>query len=242
MGINFEVPEKDLKRIPQKGAFVTVSNHPLGGVDGLLLLKLMLQHRDDYKVMGNFLLQRIFPISDYILPVNPFEDRKEVKSSSVGIKNSFRHIADGKPLGVFPAGEVATKRSGNQYLDKPWSTDAMRMIKKLNVPVVPVYFHAKNSPAFYKIAQINDTLRTAKLPSELFTQRYRKIRVRIGQPISIEDQTQQESIEDYTHFIRKKTYMLASGFDRKHGSTKFQRALKFREAQKMSLKKRRRKR
>jgi putative hemolysin len=215
LGINFEVPEKDLKRIPQKGAFVTVSNHPLGGVDGLLLLKLMLQHRDDYKVMGNFLLQRIFPISDYILPVNPFENRKEVKSSSAGIKNSFRHIDDGKPLGVFPAGEVATKRSGNQYLDKAWSTDAMRMIKKLNVPVVPVYFHAKNSPSFYKIAQINDTLRTAKLPSELFTQRYRKIRVRIGQPISIEDQAQQENLEEYTNFIRKKTYMLASGFDRK---------------------------
>ena len=215
LGIHFEVPEKDLKRIPQKGAFITVSNHPLGGVDGLLLLKLMLQHRDDYKIMANFLLERIDPLSDYILPVNPFEARKEVKSSSVGIKRSFHHIADERPLGVFPAGEVATKRSGNQYVDKPWSASAMRTIKKLNVPVIPVYFHAKNSPAFYKIASINDTLRTAKLPSELFTQKHRKIRIRIGQPISTKDQAEHKSIESYTDFIRKKTYMLASGFDRK---------------------------
>ena len=215
LGINFEVPEKDLKRIPQKGAFVTVSNHPLGGIDGLLLLKLMLQHRSDFKVMANFLLQRIHPISDLILPVNPFEDRKEVKSSSTGIKHSLSHTADGHPLGIFPAGEVSTIRSGNQYVDKPWSTDAMRMVRKMNIPIVPVYFHARNSQAFYRIAKISDTFRTAKLPSELFSQKYRKIRVRIGQPININDQNEQESIQAYTEFIRKKTYMLASGFDRK---------------------------
>ena len=40
--IEFEIPEEDLKRIPKNGPFITVSNHPLGGIDGILLLKLLL--------------------------------------------------------------------------------------------------------------------------------------------------------------------------------------------------------
>ena len=41
--IHFDVPEEDLARIPKDGAFITVSNHPLGGIDGILLLKLLLE-------------------------------------------------------------------------------------------------------------------------------------------------------------------------------------------------------
>ena len=37
--IEFEIPEEDLKRIPKNGAFITVSNHPLGGIDGILFVK-----------------------------------------------------------------------------------------------------------------------------------------------------------------------------------------------------------
>jgi hypothetical protein len=57
--IKFEIHEEDLRRIPKDGAFITVSNHPLGALDGILLLKLLLEKREDFKVMGNFLLQKI---------------------------------------------------------------------------------------------------------------------------------------------------------------------------------------
>ena len=46
--IEFEIPEEDLKRIPKEGPFITISNHPLGGIDGILLLKLLLEQREDY--------------------------------------------------------------------------------------------------------------------------------------------------------------------------------------------------
>ena len=72
--IKFEIPEEDFKNIPKEGAFITISNHPLGGIDGILLLKLLLEKRPDFKIMANFLLQRIKPIAPYVLPVNPFED------------------------------------------------------------------------------------------------------------------------------------------------------------------------
>ncbi len=213
--IKFEIPAEDLKRLPKDGAYITVSNHPLGGIDGILLLKLMVEQRKDFKIIANFLLHRIEPLKPYIMPVNPFEDRKDVKSSVTGFKNSIKHLRDGHPLGIFPAGEVSTYRDGKLVVDRPWEDSAMKLIQKAEVPVVPIYFHAKNSKLFYKLSKLSDTLRTAKLPSELLTQKHRTIKVRIGRPINVSDQKEHESLQDFSEFIRKKTYMLSNSFDEK---------------------------
>ena len=211
--IRFEIPDEDLKRLPKEGAYITVSNHPLGGVDGILLLKLMIEHRSDFKIIANFLLHKIKPLIPYIMPVNPFENRKDVKSSVTGFKNALLHIKEGHPLGIFPAGEVSTYRDGKLLVDKPWEAAAMKLAKKAKVPIVPIYFHAKNSPLFYRLSKISDTLRTAKLPSELLTQKNRVIKVRIGRPIPVKDQEQHETLEEFSDFIRKKTYMLSNAFE-----------------------------
>ncbi|MCF1421782.1 GNAT family N-acyltransferase [Mangrovimonas futianensis] len=213
--VKFEIPEEDLKRLPKDGAYITVSNHPLGGVDGILLLKLMLTQRTDFRIIANFLLHRIEPLKPFIMPVNPFEERKDAKSSISGIKQALNHLREGHPLGIFPAGEVSTYRDGKLMVDKPWEESAMKLIQKAEVPVVPIYFHAKNSKLFYKLSKISDTLRTAKLPSELLTQKRRVIKVRIGRPISVTDQKEHETLDSFTEFIRRKTYILANSFDEK---------------------------
>lgn len=216
VGAEFQIPEKDFKRIPKKGPFITVSNHPLGAIDGLILLKIMLEQRPDYKVVANFLLQKLDPIETYVMPVNPFEDRKDVKSSLSGLREALGHIKDGKPFGVFPAGEVSTFREDKKIVDKPWMPEAMKLIKKANVPIVPVYFHAKNSPAFYKLAKVSSSLRTAKLPSEMLSRpKNRAIRVRIGNPISPSDYQDYQDLNGFTDFIRRKTYMLANAYEKK---------------------------
>ncbi len=214
-GVTYEIPEEDLKRLPKEGAFITLSNHPLGGLDGGLLLKLMLSHRSDYKVIGNFLLHNFKPLQPYVMPVNPFEDRKDAKSSLKGIKDSILHLQEGKPLGIFPAGEVSTHKEGKNYVDKPWEPSAMRLVQKAKVPVIPIYFHARNSRLFYRLASISDILRTAKLPSELFSQENKVIKVRIGNPVSVKDQGEYTNLDDFTSFLRKKTYMLANPFEKK---------------------------
>ena len=214
--INFEIPDEDLKRIPKEGPFITISNHPLGGVDGVLLLKLLVEKRTDYKIIANFLLHRVTPLKPYVMPVNPFEDRKDVKSSLIGIKNALLHLREGKPLGIFPAGEVSAYKDGKLNVDKPWEEGAVKLIKKANVPVIPIYFHAKNSRLFYFLSKISDTLRTAKLPSELVSQRGKVIKVRIGKPISVKDQKEYKDIPSFYEFIRKKTYMLANPFEKAH--------------------------
>ena len=212
--IRFEIPEEDLKRIPKEGAFITISNHPLGGIDGVLLLKLLIEKRVDYKIIANFLLHRIEPLKPYVMPVNPFENRKDAKSSMAGIKSALQHIKEGKPLGIFPAGEVSTYKDGKLKVDKPWEEGAVKLIKKANVPVIPIYFHAKNSRLFYFLSKLSDTLRTAKLPSEVISQGGRVIKVRIGKPISVEDQNEYQEIPAFYEFIRKKTYMLANPFEK----------------------------
>ena len=211
--IKFEIPEEDLKRLPKDGAYITISNHPLGGIDGVLLLKLMLEREPNFKIIANFLLHRIEPLKKYIMPVNPFENHKGAKSSVIGIKETLRHLSDGKPLGMFPAGEVSTYKDGRLVVDKEWEEGAIKVIRKAQVPVVPIYFHAKNSRFFYFLSQINPTLRTAKLPSEVFSQKNRVIKVRIGKPISVAEQNEHQSIEEYSEFLRKKTYMLANSFN-----------------------------
>ncbi|MBZ9729873.1 lysophospholipid acyltransferase family protein [Salegentibacter sp. JZCK2] len=213
--IDFEIPEKDLKRIPKTGAFITISNHPLGGIDGMILMKLLLNQRPDYKIIANFLLHRLDPLKPYILPVNPFEDHKEAKSSLGGIKEAISHLKDGHALGMFPAGEVSTYKDEKVIVDKPWEPAAMKLIQKAQVPVVPIYFHAKNSTFFYRLASMSDILRTAKLPGEILTQKRRKIKVRIGNPISVEDQLEHTNLEAFTALLRRKTYMLANVFERK---------------------------
>jgi len=54
--IKFEIPEEDFKNIPKEGAFITISNHPLGGIDGILLLKLLLEKRPEFQNYGELSL------------------------------------------------------------------------------------------------------------------------------------------------------------------------------------------
>src|SRR5690606_7498216 len=210
--IKFEIPEEDLKRLPKDGAYITISNHPLGGIDGILLLKLMLEKEPDYRIIANFLLHRIEPLKPYIMPVNSFESHKNEKSSVIGIKETLRHLSENKPLVIFPAGEVSTYKDDQLIVDKPWEEGAIKLIKKAQVPVVPIYFHAKNSRLFYFLSKISGTLRTAKLPSELLTQKNLTIKVRIGKPISVAEQNEHATVEEFSEFLRKKTYMLANAF------------------------------
>lgn len=212
--IRFEIPEEDFKRLPKDGAYITVSNHPLGGVDGILLLRLLIEQRTDFKIMANFLLNRIEPLAPFIMPVNPFESRKDAKSSLAGFKKAIVHLRSGHPLGIFPAGEVSTYRDGKLIVDKPWEETAIKLIQRAEVPVVPIYFHAKNSRLFYRLSKISDTLRTAKLPSELLTQNKRVIKIRIGRPISVAAQKEHTTINELSEFLRRKTYVLSNAYEK----------------------------
>ncbi len=212
--IDYDIPEDDFKRLPKEGPYITISNHPLGGIDGILLMRLLLPLRKDYKIMANFLLERMAPLAPYVLPVNPFEEHKGARSSIAGFKMAFQHLKDGHPLGIFPAGEVSTHKEGKFIVDKPWEEAALKLIRKAQVPVVPIYFHGKNSKLFYRLSKWSPIFRTAMIPSQVLSQRNRPLKVRIGQPISVQMQNEQESLEEFTDLLRRKTYILSNAFQK----------------------------
>lgn len=225
--IVIEVDESELLRIPAKGAFITVSNHPYGGLDGLALIELISRRRKDFKVMANFLLKKIEPIKDYFIGVNPLEEYKQAYSSAAGMKEAIQHLLTGGGLGMFPAGEVSsTRRKLNQITDREWQKPAIKLIQKVNVPVIPVYFYGHNSWSFHLLGQIHPSLRTLRLPHELARIHDITLRIRIGHPIQPEEYNVFSDVEQTGKFLRTRTYALGKVPDASRNRVKLPKLIK----------------
>lgn len=212
--IKYEVSEKELQNLPKDGAFLTVSNHPYGGIDGLILLELIAKQRPDFKVMANFLLHKISNISDFILPVNPFDKLTSDQSSMAGIKMTLAALRDGKPVGIFPSGEVSSfNKETFKIRDNEWKPMVGRIIDKAKVPVVPIYFSGSNSYIFNLLGLINPNFRTIKLPSEILNKESSTIKVRIGKPIKYKTLEEFNDPAQMLRFLRVKTYALGSALE-----------------------------
>ena len=214
--LKYIVFEEDLAKIPKTGPFIVISNHPLGAIDGVLMIKILSELRPDFKVMGNFLLEKIEPMQPYVISVNPFEKRKDIYKSSTGMRGALEHLEKGGCLGIFPAGEVSnTNNEYGEILDKKWEITALKLIKRAKVPVVPMYFHAKNSRLFYRISKIHPNLQTLLLPAEMMNKREKPIRIRIGKAASLKVLDEYENLDEFGHFLRNKVYRLKSYYDKR---------------------------
>ena len=212
-GVDIEFDERELKNIPTTGSFIAIANHPYGGIEGMVLLKILCMVRPDAKIMANFLLKKIPNLADYFVAVNPFENI-EHSSSISGLKNTLELLANGTPIGIFPAGEVSTfKVEKQQVTDRMWHPVVGKLIAKAKVPVVPIYFHGNNGLLFNLLSLIHPSLRTAKLPSELFNKQGHTIKLRIGKPINVEEIPDFPNASKVLNFLRAKTYVLGTGLD-----------------------------
>ncbi|TWP24659.1 lysophospholipid acyltransferase family protein [Apibacter muscae] len=209
--VTYKIHEEDLKRIPESGPFIIVSNHPLGALDGIILMKIISERRSDFKIMSNFLLKKIEPLKDIIIPVNPFETRKDVFDNKTPIMEALRYLKQDHCIAMFPAGEVSHyNRKTKKYEDREWLEGSLKLMKMAKVPIIPIYFHAKNSNFFYKMYDIHPDLQTAMLPVEMVRKRKKPIQIRIGKSISVKQQNDYPTIKEYGNFIRSKVYMLKS--------------------------------
>ena len=216
LDIKYEVPEKDLANLPTSGPFVTVSNHPFGGIDALILLKILMAGRSDVRVMTNFLLQRIDPLREHILPAEPTDSQGERSSSFTGIREALRYVSEGHVVALFPAGEVSTYQSdSNLIIDREWQEQLIRAVRMAGVPVVPVYFHGTNSRWYHILGRIHPLLRTARLGSELINKRHKVIRIRIGKPVSVKEQADFNDTARLGRYLRARTYSLGSALEAK---------------------------
>jgi len=191
--------------------FITISNHPYGALDGLMIIDVIGHFREDYKVMVNNFLSLVKTMCCNFISVKPdFKTTKITADSIRGIRKAIAHLKEGHPLGLFPAGAVSDLSLRDRCVrDRKWQESAIALIKKAKVPVVPVRFFDRNSNLFYCIGLINSTLRVLRLPREVLNKSKKLIRVGIGEPISVEQQAQFDSIESFGAFLRDSVYGMA---------------------------------
>ncbi|ADX67850.1 lysophospholipid acyltransferase family protein [Weeksella virosa] len=216
INVDYEIHEEDLNRIPKTGPFIILANHPLGALDGIIMMHAIGKVRPDFKVMGNFLLHQIKPLETMVIPVNPFETRKEVYNSLHGLRVALSHLEGGGGLGIFPAGEVSFKNEEGEIVDRVWQDSAIRLVQKAKVPVVPMFFRARNSKLFYRMSQLHPDVQTAMLPSEMIRKRTKPIQIRIGKPILPKTQEEYKNVEQFRLFLRRKVYILSSYYGKKN--------------------------
>lgn len=192
------------------GPFITVSNHPIGSYDGIILLYLVGLVRRDYKVMVNLILNNLQAMQPGFIAVDPqkSDDPEKRKITMHGMREAIKHVKDGHPLGFFPAGAISNVDWKLNISDRPWQEVIIRLIRQLQVPVIPIYFHCKNSTFCNILGKIDWRLRTMRLPRELFASYNKSIRVSFGDPISVEEQNKFPTLQELGDFLRSKTYEL----------------------------------
>ena len=202
--------EEVLDNLPS-GAFITVSNHPFGAMDGICLIDIIGSRRPEFKVMVNMILNYISAMRPNFIAVDALasDDPAKRAVSMKGIKEAIMQVRRGHPLGFFPAGAVSKVNRKLQLEDRQWQPNIIRLIDQLKVPVIPVYFHGSNSWWFNFLGIVSWQLRTLRLPAEVFNRNGDTIHISIGNPISVDEQRRHAgSIEELGEFLRRETYRL----------------------------------
>lgn len=203
--------------IPSEGPFITVSNHPFGFLDGIILLLIIGRKRKDFRVVANFLLSYFAPIADLFITVNPFENytpKGESGSKRMGgAKKSMAQLEQGFGLGIFPAGEVSTWYKGQHGIqDCDWSLSSMRLIKNAKVPVIPVYFHGQNSRSFHLLGKVHPALRTLRIPAEFLKKNNSTIHIGFGERIEAEEILMCDTPKAIRELLRDRVYQQKEKF------------------------------
>jgi len=125
-----------LDKLPE-GAFITVSNHPFGALDGITLISIIGQRRPEYKVMVNMILNRITAMRPNFIAVDQSasDDPAKKAVSMAGIREVMKQVRSGHPVGFFPAGAISKINRHGWLEDQEWKPVVMRLIAQLKVPV-----------------------------------------------------------------------------------------------------------
>ncbi len=169
---------RDRQRIPAEGRLVVVANHPLGGLDGLALLRAIREIRPDVRVVANDLLCSIPGLSEFFLPYDIFSGKpQKERLEAIG-----RALENDEAVIFFPAAVVARMtwrgvREGN------WRSGAVRFATKHSAPVLPVFIQGSNSRLFRGVSLFSRVFSMLLLPHELFNKRGRTLLMKAGDPV-----------------------------------------------------------
>ncbi len=184
--------------------YITVANHAWGLLDGVAFTSRIGTKTPNYRITANYLLSSINSVKDFMIPVNPFDHKTNKKDKKLGgTQMSLDWIAEGGSIGLFPAGEVATKYKGSDEItDCEWKVASFRLIRMAKIPVVPIFLEGTNSRWFHFLGKIHPMLRTYRMVKEFFNKKNTTIKIKPGQIIYPEEYLKHETDEEMCDFIR----------------------------------------
>lgn len=188
MGISYH-PE-GLDSLDRNGRYIFASNHPFGGMDGLMLADVVASRFGDVRVVVNDILMNLTPLTPIFIPVN-----KHGRQNPQYAKLYNDAFASDMPIITFPAG-LCSRRIRGEVTDLEWKPNFIRRAVEDERDVVPVYFEGELSNFFYRLSNLRKTLgikaniEMLYLADEMFRQRGKDFTIRFGQPVpwrSIDD-------------------------------------------------------
>jgi len=207
LGINYHVHNKH--NIPGSGRYVFVSNHPLGGLDGLVFMAELSKYFDELKFPVNDILLNISNMSGVFLPIN--KHGSQARESALEIEAAY---ASDSQILYFPAGLCSRKKRG-VIKDLQWQKYFLVKAIKHERDIVPVYFSGRNSNWFYNLSNlrkaigIKANIEMLYLPDEMFQQKEKELHIVFGKCLSWKTFDKSKTPIEWAEWIKNKSYELA---------------------------------
>lgn len=198
------------ENIPESGRFIFVSNHPLGGLDGLVFIYELSKHFPNIKFPVNDILTNIRNLSGIFLPVN--KHGAQAKDAAIKIEDAYS--SDSQIL-YFPAGLCSRKKNGI-IKDLQWHKSFISKSIQHKRDIVPAFFSGRNSNFFYNLANVRKLLgikaniEMLYLADEMFKQKDKEISLVFGKPITWETFDKTRSALEWADWVKSKSYELES--------------------------------
>jgi 1-acyl-sn-glycerol-3-phosphate acyltransferase len=198
------------ENIPKTGRYIFVSNHPLGGLDGLVFIYELSKYYPDIKFPVNDILTNIENLSGVFLPVN----KHGVQGKDAARRIEEAYSSESQIL-YFPAGLCSRKKRG-VVKDLQWHKSFISKAIQHKRDIVPAYFSGRNSNFFYTLANIRKffgikaNIEMLYLADEMFKQKDKEIRLVFGKTIPWETFDKTRSALEWADWVKSKSYELES--------------------------------
>jgi putative hemolysin len=198
------------ENIPVSGRYIFVSNHPLGGLDGLVFINELSKYYKDLKFPVNDILMNIRSLSGIFLPVNKHgtQDREAVRKIEEAYASECQIL-------YYPAGLCSRKKKGI-IRDLQWHKSFISKSVQYKRDIVPAYFSGRNSNFFYNLSNIRNFLgikaniEMLYLADELFKQKGKAIDLVFGKPIPWQTFDKSKTAPEWAEWVKGKSYELKS--------------------------------
>jgi len=206
--LNITYTVQGAERLRQGERYLFACNHPLGGLDGVVIMDAIGKIFPNIKFVVNDLLYYLEPLRPLFLPIN-----KHGGQSAKAAQMLRKALDSDCQVLYFPAGLCSRKVKG-KIVDLPWKNSFLKMATAHQRHVVPMFFEGRNSGWFYGLANLRKrlgikvNLEMLYLADELFRQRNSKFTLYIGEPIPYSTFTHGGNLGKWVNFVREKAYEL----------------------------------